>query len=134
MSSMSSSRFGTPGHPQTGNAGPIPSLDQPHTTHQGDTGQTGSVQGKMHEMATGAAEVAGQVRDTARRWAGSAAEAVEHGWESTRHGVEETWDEATAFVRRHPVESLLGAFAVGALIGCCITAASSSHAFDRPRW
>jgi hypothetical protein len=110
MSSMSGrgAGFGTPGRPQTGNVG------------QGDAGVVGGVKEKINDLTSGASEMAGQVRDTARQWAGSAAGAVEQGWDSTRQTVEGAVDEATAFIRRHPGASLLAAFGLGTLIGCCL--------------
>jgi hypothetical protein len=129
MSSMSRSGpgFSTPAHPQTGNTGPVPSLGQPRTTHHGDTGIAGEVQEKITDLASGAA-------DTARRWAGSAADAVEHGWDSTRQGVIGAYDEANAFVRRHPGACLLAAFGMGALVAGFLTAAVTTRESYHPQW
>jgi hypothetical protein len=124
MSSMSGrgSGLGNPAHPQTANMGPVPSLGRPGSTQHGDTGMGSQVQEKVQDLAAGAADVAGQVRDTARRWAGSAAEAMEHGWDSTRQSVAGAWDEAGAFIRRHPIACLAAAFGMGALVASFLTA------------
>jgi hypothetical protein len=123
MSSMSGrgSGFGAPGRPQTGNVGQVPSLDQPqHRGGQGDGGMAGAVKDKVNDLTSSASEMAGQVRDTAKEWAGSAADTVGQGWDSTRQTVQGGIDEATAFIRRHPGASLLAAFGLGTLIGCCL--------------
>jgi hypothetical protein len=132
MSSLSSrgSKPNPPAHPQTGNTGPVPSLDQPRTAYHGDTGTAGGVQGTVHDLAEGAANVAGQVRDTARRWAGGAADAVEQGWEGTRQTIEGAWNEATGFVRRHPAACMMAAFGVGALFASFMAAEYASR-YDR---
>jgi hypothetical protein len=133
MSSMPhrGSGLSTPIRPQTGNAGPIPSLDRPPTSSQGDTGVLGGVQDKIHDLTTGASEMAGQVRDTTRRWVDSTTNRVEQGWESTRHSVEGAWDEAVTFVRRHPAASLMAAFGLGALVASCFIATNAGRGFER---
>jgi hypothetical protein len=132
MSSMSTRGFGSnpPAHPQSGNTGPVPSLDQPRPAYHGDTGNAGGVQGTMHDLAEGAGNVAGQVRDTARRWAGGAADAVEQGWEGTRQTIEGAWNEGTSFVRRHPVACMMGAFGAGALFASFLAVECASR-YDR---
>jgi hypothetical protein len=119
--------FGTPTRPQTGNMGPVPSLNPPRNPQHHDAGITAEVQEKFHNLSSGAGEMAGQVRDTARRWAGSAADAVEQGYESTRHSIEEAGDEIMTFIRRHPAACLMGAFAAGALLATCLTLTAESR-------
>ncbi len=107
MSSMSGASrqtgFGTTGQSQTG-----------------ETGTSGGVRDKIDNLTSSASEMAGQVRDTARQWAGSAGESLQEGWETTRRSVEGAYDEAAAFIRRHPAASFLAALGIGALIASCL--------------
>jgi hypothetical protein len=120
--------------PQTGNSGRIPSLDQHGDSRQHDTGFGAEVQEKLHNVVAGAAEVSGQVRDTARQWAGSAVDAVGQGFSTTRQSLEGAYHEAKAFVRGHPGVCMFAAFATGALVGICLTVGAENRYSQRPQW
>jgi ElaB/YqjD/DUF883 family membrane-anchored ribosome-binding protein len=81
------------------------------------SGTMGAVKDKARELASGAAEMAGQVREKAqqawdatsrqaREWAGDVARTTENAWEGFGNTI-----------RRYPVASLLIAFGVGFVLG-----------------
>ena len=108
-----------------------PTAGTPHNRPE-ESGVLGSaastVKEKAKDLASGAGDMASQVKDTARDWASSAASGAQHAWESTRdearhlagqvaHTAENAWDGLGDVIRRHPVPSLLIALGVGFLLG-----------------
>jgi ElaB/YqjD/DUF883 family membrane-anchored ribosome-binding protein len=65
---------------------------------------------KVQDMASGAV-------DTAKDWASGVASGAECAYGATRDSL----GEAEAFIRRYPLPSVLGAIAVGGLIGCAMS-------------
>jgi hypothetical protein len=100
-------------------------------THTGTTGTTGGTTGVMETLKEKAGDVAGQVREKAQDVASGARQA----WDTTRHKAQEwgsdladtagdAWEGMGNFIRRYPVGSLLGAFAIGFLLGGGLAASS----------
>ena len=97
-----------------------------------ESGMLGSaastVKEKAKDLASGASDMAGNLRDTARDWASSAADKAQHAWESTRSGASHlasnvadttsnAMDSLADVIRRNPVPSLLIALGVGFMLG-----------------
>ena len=100
--------------------------------NRGDEGMLSSaastVKEKAKDLASGASDMAGNLRDTARDWASSAADKAQHAWESTRSGASHlasnvadttsnAMDSLADVIRRNPVPSLLIALGVGFMLG-----------------
>jgi ElaB/YqjD/DUF883 family membrane-anchored ribosome-binding protein len=113
-----------------------PTTGQAHVEHgnRPDSGRTetsgmmGTIKEKAGDLASGAANVAGQVRDKAKELASSAASGAQHAWEATKRGTQEfasnaaetaqnAWEGLGDIIRRYPVPSLLIAMGAGFLLG-----------------
>lgn len=92
------------------------------------SGMMGAVKEKAQNLASGASEMAGQVKDTAREWASSVAGGARQAWESTREGAREfahragerageAWEGTGNLIRRYPVASLMVALGFGFVLG-----------------
>jgi ElaB/YqjD/DUF883 family membrane-anchored ribosome-binding protein len=92
---------------------------------------------KAQDLASGAANVASQVKEKAQEWASSAASGAQHAWDATRRQTQEwasdvaetaeqAWEGMGDLIRRYPVASLLIAAGVGFLLGGAIAARGRS--------
>ena len=112
-----------------------PTAGTQHTGTQQNRGDEGmlssaasTVKEKAKDVASGASDMAGNLKDTARDWASSAADKAQHAWQSTRSGASDlasnvadtagnAWDGLGDVIRRNPVPSLLIALGVGFMLG-----------------
>jgi ElaB/YqjD/DUF883 family membrane-anchored ribosome-binding protein len=96
-----------------------------------------TVKEKAQDFASGASDLAGQVKDRASDLASNIGHQASQAWDSTRHGVEhaasavsdqagEAFDNVTGMIRRYPIPSLLIAFGVGFLVAQVIQVTTES--------
>ena len=82
------------------------------------------------------------VKETAQQWGSAAAEQAQEAWDAGRRQVEnfssgmietagDAWDSSRKFIRRHPLASILMAFAIGALVAGALSGAALAQ--DRNR-
>jgi ElaB/YqjD/DUF883 family membrane-anchored ribosome-binding protein len=109
-----------PSHPD-----PI-SRSEPGRTES--SGVTGTIREKAEDLASGAANVATQVKEKAEEWASAAASGAQRAWDATRRQAQEwasdvaetaenAWEGLGDLIRRYPVPSLLIVMGVGFLLG-----------------
>jgi ElaB/YqjD/DUF883 family membrane-anchored ribosome-binding protein len=110
--------------------------NRPDSGRTETSGMMGTVKEKASELASGAANVAGQVKDKAKELASSAATGVQHAWEATKRGTqqmasnvaetaENAWEGLGDLIRRYPVPSLFISMGVGFLLGSLLTSRRS---------
>jgi ElaB/YqjD/DUF883 family membrane-anchored ribosome-binding protein len=97
-------------------------------TFQEQAGRPSTVKEKAQDLASQAANVAGQVKEKAQEWGSTVARTADQAWDSTRQHTREWAHQATeraenAFedfgnlIRRYPVASLGIAFGIGFVLG-----------------
>ena len=83
-----------------------------------------AVKERVRDATAGASRLMGQAEDTAQVWASSVGDAAVQAKDRTRdvaaaaaEGLGDLGQDLTAFIRRHPLESLLMGFGVGVGMG-----------------
>jgi ElaB/YqjD/DUF883 family membrane-anchored ribosome-binding protein len=93
------------------------------------------------EMASGAREAVGQVRERAQEYVSGTADRLEGAWRSTREGLQEGastlarqaenfWNDTADLIRRYPVASVAIAFGLGFLASSAMAATYSMSDFS----
>jgi hypothetical protein len=99
------------------------------------SGLVGAVKEKMHDVAAGASEMVGKARDKAQEWACSVGDAAIHAKDKALQVASATVEtagdlsqDATALVRRYPIQALLVAIGAGFLLGQVLHSRSTKRA------
>jgi ElaB/YqjD/DUF883 family membrane-anchored ribosome-binding protein len=120
---------GTMTHDRAGTGGTAPIRTSQATTGGfGGTGVMEKTQGAVSGAVETAKDWAAGVADTAKDWAGNVADKAQDMASNVAKGAEQAyttaWDSMSgaeqsleAFVRRHPLQTMMFAFAAGCLVG-----------------
>jgi ElaB/YqjD/DUF883 family membrane-anchored ribosome-binding protein len=88
----------------------------------------GTVKDKARDVASGAAELAGQAKEKVQEWGSTIASGAQHAWDATSRQTRElasdvaeraenAWEGLGNTIRRYPVASVLIAAGVGFILG-----------------
>ena len=97
------------------------------------SGMLETVKDKVHDVAAGASQLAGQAKDTAQEWASSVGDAAVHVKDKAQAAagvavdkVRGAGQDVTDLIHRYPVQTVLVGIGVGFLLGQMLWRRSSS--------